>query len=315
MKTLRAAWLGLEGAASTPWMVLGFWLANLLVALPAGVLVADAIGRDLDASAVQEELLQGFDTAWHSEFQGRTSGLANTLTPARVVGLGPLLDNLEGWALGQIFQLPPGAVALGLVFALLWSFLLAGAVTRFADPWRPGGLGAFFQGAGRSWGRFLRLALITAPAYVLIYRLYRRLLKVIEDATNDVTRETTVLAWVLAATLLTVLLLAILRSASDYAKAALVLEPRRSSFLAAFAGLRFVLRYPLRTLGLALLFALLFLLLVATYGWLAPGTGQSTWAGVILALAVGQLYLIARIALRLALLAGETALFRDLRRL
>ncbi len=59
---------------------------------------------------------------------------------------------------------------------------------------------------------------------------------------------------------------------------------------------------------------ILFTLLVWLYSLVAPGPGQSGTITILLAFLVGQIYLIARLGLKLLFLAGHTALFQSAER-
>ena len=52
------------------------------------------------------------------------------------------------------------------------------------------------------------------------------------------------------------------------------------------------------------------LLLLGIYGLIAPGAGPSTIVGVVLAFFVGQLFLLARVAVRLTLLGSQMEFYR-----
>ena len=98
--------------------------------------------------------------------------------------------------------------------------------------------------------------------------------------------------------------------AVDYAKIRLVVEDRRSVVGALSAALAFVGRRPGRVLGLYALNAMAFLLLLAVWAFAAPGAGGaglSMWLGF----AATQMYLLARLLLRLQFMASETALFQQ----
>jgi hypothetical protein len=311
---IRAILRGLSTALSSPTLVLGLWLLGLLFALPLSWMVASALESDLGASRVQESLRHGFDMDWYSEFEGRARGLATTFEPSRLVGVGPFLDNLEGWVSGQLFQNHPAIVGFGAVFGLAWILCLGGVLDRLSNRARGFGLEPFFESGGRLFGRLLRLALISAPFYYGIYRLSRWALQRIADSTQDQAAELPRLAGVVAATLAIALLLHLLRMIFDYAKVALVVEDRRSSLGAALSGASFVLRNPIRTLSVDLGFVLLSVILLWIYHWIAPGTGQSTVFQLILATLVMQLFLILRIFVRLALLSAELELYRFVER-
>ncbi len=302
---------GLGSALSAPGLLAWLWLANLLVALPAAVVVMAALEKSIGPSLVHENLRTGFDPGWFAEFEGEAEGIAATFTPAAVLGAGGFLKNLDAWLSGRLFELFPGALALGALYALIWACLLGGVLERFCQLGSAYPLRRFLADGGEYFLRFLRLAVLSGVLYYLIYRLARWLFRRLEDLTRDATSETVILAWVLGASALVALCLTVVRMAFDYAKIATVLEKRRSMLGAALAGFRFVLARPLRTLGLVLGFAILGALALGLYAVLAPGAGQASAGAVLLAFLAGQALLVLKLLLRLSLLAGEMALYRS----
>ena len=94
----------------------------------------------------------------------------------------------------------------------------------------------------------------------------------------------------------------------DYAKVRLVVEDRRSVFGALTAAVRFVRRTAPTVMALYLLDAALFGGVLAAYAGLAsltPGA-TSTW----MAFVIGQLYVAARLWVKLVFWASATALFQ-----
>jgi len=284
------------------------WAVNLAVALPLAAVLAEEIKGSIGRSLVAEELLQGFDTGWHGELHHGASRLAETFG-GELLGAGAFFENLERWWRGDLLSLPPALVAAGLLYAVVWAFLLGGVLERLAGSGGGADLPSFFAACGRHWFRFLRLALLAAVLYYLVYRLVRAGFGALEAASRDLTSERTALLWVLAGAALTVLLLAAVRTVFDYAKIAVVAGRRRSALAAAWAGLRLVGRRPFATLGLYGAFAFLGALLLALYALLPPFAGAGTWATVLLAALVGQLALAAKLALRLGLLGAEVRLY------
>lgn len=313
MSLIRAMREGLGRALAAPRLVLALWVASFVVALPLAVVVGGAIQESVGESLVHRNLVEGFDTGWFGEFEAAAEGLPATLRPS-IVGAGAFFDNLEAWWSGGLAGNFPGLVGVGVLYALLWAFLLGGVLQWMVRPdGFEGGVisGTFFSGCGRFFFRFVRLALLSGVLYFLIYRFARWLFRRLEWATRDVTSESTVLVWVLAAAALVVLLLVLVRVVSDYAKVMMATENRYGVLLTAWAAVRFVAANPVRTLGLYGGIALLWVVILALYALVAPGPGQSTWLGVILAFVVGQGMLILRLGLRVSLLGGETALYRS----
>lgn len=72
------------------------------------------------------------------------------------------------------------------------------------------------------------------------------------------------------------------------------------------ASWRFIRRHPLAVIGLYALNALLFLIVIGVYYLIAPGGSAN-----LLAFAVGQLYIVLRVIVRLQFTASQTALFQS----
>jgi hypothetical protein len=92
----------------------------------------------------------------------------------------------------------------------------------------------------------------------------------------------------------------------DYAKIRLVVEDRRSALGALSTGMRFVLRRFWSVAGLYALNGAAFLILIAVWALVAPGAGLT----IGIAFLAGQLFVLARLAMKLQFLASETALFQ-----
>ena len=106
------------------------------------------------------------------------------------------------------------------------------------------------------------------------------------------------------------LLLAAVNMLFDYTKVRAVVEDRRSMIGAVAAAARFLKRNAAAAVTLYFLNGLLFVAVLALYALAAPGAGPAgpmMWAGV----AVSQLYLAARVWVRLVFLASEVSLFQN----
>ncbi len=55
-------------------------------------------------------------------------------------------------------------------------------------------------------------------------------------------------------------------------------------------------------------------MLLGLYSFVAPGAGQSTVTGVVLAFVIGQAYLVAKLVVRLAFYGGQLALYEGVTR-
>jgi hypothetical protein len=305
---------GATRASAARGLVVGLWLLNLVVAGAAAVSFADSLQASIGASLVHEKLRTGFDMGWYGELQAAARGLLATFTPT-VMGAGAFLNNLEAWVSGDLWRGAPVVVTLGAAYLLLWTLLSGGILDRLSGRHEIGArltLSAFLASSGRHFWRFVQLAVMAGVLYAGIYLLGRRLFVSLEEATRDVTVETTVLLATAGATVAIGFLLCLVNVAFDYARIATVLEGRRDMLRTAARGFGFVLRRPLRTLGLYATLGLIGLLLLAGYSQIAPGARQVTIPGIVLAFALAQLYLIVKLVLRLTFTASQMALFESL---
>lgn len=317
---IRALRAGLSRAATAPTLIALLWVVNLAAAVPLAVSLAGSIHDSVDGRPVQARLASGWAPEWYAETFGEGgsvgSGPLRTFGPA-VVGAGAFLKNLEGWWSGRVltpgFTGGWGLLAAAVGYALLWALLLGGVIDHVAGRSGAGrrglSLGRFLAAGGRTFFRFVRLAVLSGVLYLLLFLGARRAFGLMEEAARDVTTERTVLLWAACGAALLVVLLSMVRVVFDYAKIAVVTEDRRSALGAARAGLRFVASHPVRTLGLFWIFTGAGLALLWLYGALAPTAGPGTWLGVVLAFLFGQLALVVRLGLRVAVLGGGAALY------
>lgn len=304
---IRALLGGLGDALGSPRLLAVLWLALLLLALPAGLLMEESIHSAIGASRVEEGLRQGLDLSWLGEYASRARGLEETLRPS-IVGRGAVLDNLESWFSGELFT-DPRTLGFGAAYALVWLFLLGGVLDRFARRERRLVLAPFMAAGARFFPRLLRLTVLSGLLYFAIYRFARWLFPWLELLMRDVAEERRVLLTYLGGALLVVALLGLVNLLFGYAKIAVVYDGRRSSLGALVRAGRFVLRHPVKVVGLYLALAALAVALIAVYVLLAPGPGQSTALGIALAFVGGQLFLVARLALRLTFFGAQMRLY------
>jgi len=317
MNAISAIRSGLGRAFGQSRLILILWAINVVVALPLAVVLGASIHDSTGHSLVAQSLETGFDTGWHSELEDAARGIESTFDPS-VVGVGAFLDNLEAWWTGRLLRGGasgfPGLVAVGVIFALLWAFLLGGILQRFA---RPEGFEGqvfsqvFFGNCGRFFFRFVRLAFFSGLVYLAIYALGRAYFHALQDWTRDVTSERTVLVWVLVGAAGVVALLMLVRLLFDLTKVMVMLEDRHGVLLTLGSAVQVFAGRPLPFVVLYAAVALLWLLALVLYALVAPTAGPAGWLGVILAFLLGQVLLAVRIGLRLSLLCGDMAVYRD----
>ena len=308
MSSLDAFKEGIGRVNRSPVIVASVFVVTLLSALPMSVLMRDALQAHLGDSMIAEQVAQGVNVQWWSEFTEQAGTLGRTFQPS-IIGFAAVLDNLSAFADGESRQAP--VVWLGAFYLLVWLFLTGGILDRYARARRTRSY-EFFMACGVYFVRFLRLAPFIAVAYYVLFAVVHPLLmdRAFAELTRDVTTGRTafiVRLGLYAAFGVLVLLVSIV---FDYAKVRAVVEDRRSMIGAIGAGARFARRNAASVLTLYLLAGVLFLALLALYGIAAPGAG-STGAGAWIGITVGQLYIAGRLWIRLVFFASETALFQS----
>ncbi len=295
---------GLGRVRRAPWVVVGLWLSTLVVALPAALVLHGLLAGHLGDSLMADTAARGANYDWWNEFLVQASGIGQTFVPA-IIGFAAVLDNLSRLADNR--SLAPALAGLVGTQIVLSMFLAGGVLERLARD-RALGPAAFFSACGVWFVRFLRLGVVAALVYWLLFaRLHPWLFDTVYPlATHDLTVERTAFAVRVALYLVFTALVCGVNILFDYAKIRAVVEDRRSMLGALVAGTRFVVRHPAKTLALYAMNVGVYLLVVGIYYLVAPGAS----AGV-LAFALGQLYIVLRVMVRLQFAASQAALFQQ----
>ena len=292
---------------AAPALAFGVFALTLALAAPLAMAVGTLLRTHLGRSAAAADVADGLNYDWWNEFLAQATGLGSTFTPT-IVGFAATLDNVSSVADAQAEQgLVIGVLALYLA---AWTFVAGGILDRYARQRRTRAHG-FFAACGVYFFRFLRLAILAALVYGVLFSYVHPWL--FDDAyrwlTRDVASERVAFAWRAGLYALFGALVVSANIVFDYAKVRAVVEDRRSMLSALGAALRFIRRRPGRVLGLYSLNTVVFLLIVGVWAAVAPGAGGaglSMW----LSFGAGQLYLFARLLLKLQFMASQTALFQ-----
>ena len=308
-ESARAFWRGWSRVLLAPETILGVWLATALAALPAGILMHDAIGTQLGSSLTASKVAAGFDYGWWQEFEAQARGVAKTLSPI-VVGAAAPVSNWSSLMDGRGI---PGSLLATVAFALaVWLFLSGGLIDRFARGRRIG-TRAFFGACGLFFFRFLRLGLLIGAAYYVLIGWFHTLLfdVLFPWITHETTSERAAFAWRVALYLIWLLPLLAVNIVADYAKVRAVGEDRRSMLGALAAGARFVARHPVPAIGLYLTNTLVLAVCFSLYLLAAPGARGGDWR-LLEVLLIGQAWILARVTTKLAFMSTSAALFQGL---
>jgi hypothetical protein len=299
---------GMRRVTRAPVILLGVWLVTMLVTLPLTLVLREMIAQHLGSSLAGERAAAGVDYDWMQEFGDQATGIGVTFKPT-IIGFGAVLDNLSAFLDNTTRPLVIAGAASAYI--LIWLFLAGGILDRYARE-RPTRAHGFFAACGTFFFRFLRLAIVQWIVYATLFGLVHRGLfdRLYPLLTRDMTVERT--AFLIRAALYVVfgIALAGFNLLFDYAKVRAVVEDRHSMIASIGGAARFIGRNAGAAIGLYALGSLLFLGVLAVYAALAPGSGGAgvmTW----IALAIGQLYILARLWIKLVFWASETALLQS----
>jgi hypothetical protein len=303
-----AAWLdGIRRVNRAPAVLIGVWALTLLVSVPMAVALRAMLAHHLGASLAADTAASGVNYDWMQEFSEQSTGLGTTFKPT-IIGFGAVLDNLSAFL--DATPQPAVIIAAAAFFILLWIFVAGGIIDRYARD-RATRSSGFFAAAGVYFFRFLRLAAVQWIVYGILFgavhaalfdRLYPRL-------THEMTAERMAFAVRVGLYLVFGTAVAVATMVFDYAKVRAVVEDRRSMLGATNAAIGFIRRNPGAAVVLFLLNFGAFVATLAVYALVAPGaasSGLTMWLGV----AVGQVYVITRLWIKLTFWASETALFQ-----
>lgn len=294
---------GVNRVKRAPALIIGLWLATVLVALPFAMMLQASIGDHLGSSLAAQSAAESVNYDWWNEFLAQTSGIGVSFVPA-ILGFAAVLKNL-----GTIADATglPGVIAIAVSSHMIVSmFLIGGVLDRLARD-RAVGAGAFFSACGVYAVRFFRLAIVATGVYWVLFVPYHEWLfdTVYPALIENLTVERTAFAYRVLLYVAFLIPLLFANLIFDYAKVRAVVEDRRSMIGALVAGWRFVRRHPLSAVMLYALDALLFLLVIGLYYLIAPSASQNTAA-----FAIGQLYIVLRVIVRLQFAASQIALFQ-----
>jgi len=306
---MTSAWRdGIRRVNGAPALLLGVWGLTLLVSVPMAAAMRGMLAQHLGASLAADTAASGVNYDWMQEFSDQAAGIGVTFRPT-ILGFGAVLDNLSAFI--DNTMRPVVIVAAATVYIVLWIFVAGGIIDRYARE-RPTRTAGFFASSGVFFFRFLRLAAVQWIVYALLFGWLHPLVfgRLYQDMVREIPVERTAFAIRAALYLVFGLLVAACTSVFDYAKVRAVVEDRRSMISATAQAIGFIRRNLREAAALFLANFALFTAVVALYAFAAPGAGR-TGASMWLGFAIGQIYVIARLWVKLVFWASETALFQS----
>jgi hypothetical protein len=291
----------------TPALVTILWICSLAVTIPPALFLNRAIESHLDASLEADAAADGVNFDWMQEFRAQSGQLGRTLRPD-VIGFGAVMDNTS--AVADVSFRPLVAIVCGFVFLSLVWFLSPALIWRLATD-RPERAGSMLAVCGSFLPRMFRLAFVAFVLYGALFASVHPWL--LGDIFDRVTRETTVerTGFFIRIGFYAIffLLVAAANLLLDYTRIRLVVENRRSIIGAVSAAARFMRKNAGRVVGTYVLNVVCFAVILGAYALAAPGAGSGGWWawGPFV---IGQVYIAARLFLKLAFWASEVAVLQ-----
>ncbi len=298
---------GIRRVNRAPAILIGVWLLTELVSVPLALGLRGMIEQHLGSSLAADAAVSGVNYEWWQEFSDQATGIGLTFKPT-IIGFAAVLDNLTAFLDND--HRPVVIAGAASAYIVLWLFVAGGIIDRYARDRATRAYG-FFAASGVFFFRFLRLAVAMWLAYAFLFRyvhawlltaLYNRLI-------HDLAVERTAFFIRVALYVVFGLLVAACNVIFDYAKVRAVVEDRRSALGAIGAAIGFLRRNAAAGATLYLADFLLFLAVLAVYWFVAPNAGTGGWS-LWIGFAIGQLYILARLWVKLVFWASETALFQ-----
>ena len=299
---------GIRRVNRAPMILVGVWALTFVVSLPPALVLRAMIARHLGSSLAADSAATGVNYEWMQEFADQASGIGVTFKPT-IIGFGAVLDNLSSFADNE--PQPAAIVGTAAAYVVLWIFLAGAIIDRYARD-RATRAHGFFAAAGVFFFRFARLAVVQIIVYGVLFNVVHPWLfdRLFVSWTKDMTVERNAFLVRAALYLVFGLLLAACSLVFDYAKVRSVVEDRRSMLGAISAAVRFIRGNLPAAAGVYVANVVLFAALLAVYAIGAPaGAGGGAMAWITFTL--GQIFIAARLGIKLLFWASETALFQQ----
>lgn len=265
-----------------------FWFYGVTT-IWALVVVAPAMGlllSSLGESAWAEKMAGNFDPQWFGEVSAQMGGLP--FLPVVVAGVG-------------VFA----------IAAIAHVFLLGGAIQLFCAQ-EAFTLGGFFQGCGKNFWRFVRLALVSAVFYAVAMAVNNGLARLGQKIWGEGSEQTPLVYWGWGRTAALLAMLGLIGLIFDYARIRLVAMDSRGAVRSAIVSVRLVFANFRKTAGLYVAVWAIALAILAVYYGVSRVVTQTSVGLVIVLLAIRQGMVLAKVSTQLLFYASQVEVYAAL---
>lgn len=298
--------------------------SNLLTAMLLAVPLAGQLERELRNTEAGSNMMYGFDFPWWSRWSELQAGWTRSFGPD-ILGAGLAAKNIDLLLRGQLpaglFASPLGdaagagldgvILAIGVMYLVLQTFLAGGVLGVLRAPQGAWTIRSLLHGSGFYFGRFLRLAGLALLAAWAVFQVNAPLARWADRQAQDAVSGRTALYWTVGHNAVLLLALGFLHMVSCYAKVIVLVEERSSAVLAYLSSLSFCLAHARKAFAHYAAMALVGGLLLVVWQALDGRWDTVGYKTQSLTLLLAEAVMLARIAVRIALLGGQVALYRE----
>jgi hypothetical protein len=288
------------------------YLVNLCVGLVFAVPLFKWFHTQVSTLGTRDDLLAGFNYSWWSAFKPSADGLAESIRPGLSGGFAPLFDNLELLLTGEHLVFGWFVFAIAMAYLFIAAFFNGGAIALFSDERKTFSASRFFSAAGLNFHHMAALAATTLIVFALLYKLVNPFIFSIVDNTVG-NSHSQVFAWTmnLIAYLIIFDLVFLFTLIFDYAKVIVIIEKKESSWLCIWLAVKFIFSHFLKVIGLNILLLLIAAALVLVGGFVMSLFQPTQFFLLILVVLFQQIFIVAKIGMRLTFYASETVLYQE----
>ncbi len=287
MKVLSSYGVGIKRAFLEPKMAVVLWLVNFVSASVVYFLFSGYLSDVIGNRLVAVNFLKGFDfEAFFELIIHEGEALHWILYVAFIIAF------LYYWV-SQFLH--------GGILSVLKSRSITGEVESGNMRFAP----AFFQGAGKYFGRFFRLAIYSLLLWLVFGLVYFLLDLLMKPFTAGGSNEPAIYYRYWARGIIFLFLYFLIRMIGDYARIKLVAEDSRAVFGSLLFAVRFVFQNFFKTLILYYLMLITGLIFFGAYWVVQKMVPAQTLLPILIAFLIGQIFIFSRGWLKIALQAGQ----------
>ena len=302
---IRALSQGVIDVLKAPIMLIAIAIVTLAIALPFAAVLHSRLQESLSVQPHVNLADTEIDPEWWMEFREHARGLEATFTPA-VLGFAATLDGLSGVLDGR--GLPVAILAPLILSVVVWALVWGGVLQRFQRG-RAIGLGGFLAAGRTHVVSFVVIAAAAAVVNVILYLTVHRILfgPVHRALVAMTSTERDAFFVRVALYLIFFALVAVVSLIADYARVAAIAGRATSSAGMIRAAIDFIRLHTTAVIVLYVMTGAIFVAITVAYGTfeIYGGSQVGGWR----AIAIGQAYVLVRLAIRLTFAASELRLF------